>query len=536
MTTAKKMIDVAASYIGTKGDHNIFNKWYWVDYTKTYTRDPGTAWCACFCSYVAMKAGLKCSYSASAAGFATQFSRIPVEQEDSVKPGDIVIFNWDGRTDTGWSDHVGIVEWSTIGQDGRFGTIEGNTGNEAEGQVLRVTRTNWGNYFTAFYRPKYDSTTATSAKSTAPSTKSSKVLYGIDVSSNQPENIFNLVKADFGIVKATGNPQSYSWNYKNPYAATQGKQALAKTGCLGFYHFTWGKAAKDEAKLFVDYVKSLGYLGKAMLVIDYEAEALSLGRSWVKQLCDETKKLAGYAPVIYASGNVITNQNLKSLGYPIWCANYYKAYDPIYGYDTSGMKIWSGCEDAILWQFTSEGYLNGYSERLDMNEFRGSKEDWKKYTGEKGSSTPTPAPTPTPTPSPTPAKKSIEEIAKEVIAGKWGNGDDRNRKLTNAGYSYKKVQEKVNDILVEKAAQDVIAGKYGNGAKRINALRSIGLDPDRVQQRVNEILSGNSYDIDAVAEDVIAGKYGNGQARIDALRRAGYDPDEIQERVNELLS
>lgn len=491
MTTATKMISTAASYIGTKGDHNIFNKWYWVTYTKTYSHDPGTAWCACFQSYVAMKAGLKCSYSASAAGFATQFERIPVEKEHTVKKGDIVIFNWDGRTSTSWADHVGIVEWSTIGDNGLFGTIEGNTGNGAEGVVARVTRNNDSNYFTAFYRPKYEAEAATVPTASKDNTKAKKVLYGIDVSSNQPENIFNLVKADFGIVKATGNPQSYSWNFKNPYAKTQAKQALAKTGCLGFYHFTWGKAAKDEAKLFVDYVKSLGYLGKAMLVIDYEAEAVSLGRGWLKQLCDEVKRLAGYSPVIYASGSVITGQNLKGLGYPIWCANYYKGYSNVHGYDTSGMKIWSGCEDAILWQFTSSGYLNGYSKPLDLDAFFGSKADWAKYCGSGSSSTP--ASSSSSTSTSTTAKKSITTIAKEVLKGKWGNGDERKKKLTAAGYSYKKVQAKVNELLeaqsIEKAAKDVIAGKYGNNPERISALKKAGYDPEAVQKKVNELLS-----------------------------------------------
>lgn len=49
-------------------------------------------------------------------------------------------------------------------------------------------------------------------------------------------------------------------------------------------------------------------------------------------------------------------------------------------------------------------------------------------------------------------KKSIEEIAKEVIAGKWGNGDDRKNKLTNAGYNYSEVQAKVN-VLLKPATQ-----------------------------------------------------------------------------------
>jgi len=44
-------------------------------------------------------------------------------------------------------------------------------------------------------------------------------------------------------------------------------------------------------------------------------------------------------------------------------------------------------------------------------------------------------------------KKSIEEIAKEVIAGKWGNGEDRKNKLANAGYNYSEVQAKVNELL-----------------------------------------------------------------------------------------
>lgn len=43
--------------------------------------------------------------------------------------------------------------------------------------------------------------------------------------------------------------------------------------------------------------------------------------------------------------------------------------------------------------------------------------------------------------------KSIEEIAKEVIAGKWGNGTERKNKLMAAGYAYSAVQEKVNELL-----------------------------------------------------------------------------------------
>lgn len=43
--------------------------------------------------------------------------------------------------------------------------------------------------------------------------------------------------------------------------------------------------------------------------------------------------------------------------------------------------------------------------------------------------------------------KSVDEIAKEVIRGDWGNGAERKEKLTAAGYDYAAVQKKVNKLL-----------------------------------------------------------------------------------------
>ena len=44
-------------------------------------------------------------------------------------------------------------------------------------------------------------------------------------------------------------------------------------------------------------------------------------------------------------------------------------------------------------------------------------------------------------------KKTVAEIAKEVIQGKWGNGDERKKRLTAAGYDYAVIQSKVNELL-----------------------------------------------------------------------------------------
>jgi len=215
-----------------------------------------------------------------------------------------------------------------------------------------------------------------------------KVLYGIDVSSNQPERIVRDVPNDFAIVKMGGNPHEdgsgrpLSWNFVNPSAKQQSADAMKKHGRLGLYWFGYGKEARVEADFFIKQVKALGYLGRAMLVLDYEEDVLARGQTWVKKFCDRVAELAGYKPVIYASGGVITSQNLRSLGYPIWCANYYKGYEPIYGYDTTGCTIWRGCEDSVLWQYTSSGHLDGYDGPLDCNVFYGG--DWARYAGPEG--------------------------------------------------------------------------------------------------------------------------------------------------------
>lgn len=45
------------------------------------------------------------------------------------------------------------------------------------------------------------------------------------------------------------------------------------------------------------------------------------------------------------------------------------------------------------------------------------------------------------------SKKTVSQLADEVIAGKWGNGDARKKKLEAAGYDYDAVQKEVNKQL-----------------------------------------------------------------------------------------
>ncbi len=54
---------------------------------------------------------------------------------------------------------------------------------------------------------------------------------------------------------------------------------------------------------------------------------------------------------------------------------------------------------------------------------------------------------PAPQKSAAPKQKTVDELAREVIRGLWGNGAERKTRLCNAGYSYKAVQARVNEIL-----------------------------------------------------------------------------------------
>ena len=106
---------------------------------------------------------------------------------------------------------------------------------------------------------------------------------------------------------------------------------------------------------------------------------------------------------------------------------------------------------------------------------------------------------PAPTPKPS---KSVDELAQEVIAGLWGNQPERQQRLEAAGYDYYAVQARVNEILapapaptpsksVDDLAREVIRGDWGNGQERKDRLTAAGYDYSTVQARVNEMLSGN---------------------------------------------
>ena len=184
---------------------------------------------------------------------------------------------------------------------------------------------------------------------------------------------------------------------------------------------------------------------------------------------------AGYYCGIYASQSWFNNQLAGSElnRYDKWVAQW-----PTSGGAQKGLGVDPNSRTGLsMWQFTSAARFNNYGGNLDAN--YAYKDSYR--VGDVAPSQPT---------QPT---KSIDEIAREVLNGAWGNGDDRKNRLTAAGYDYNAVQNKVNELAEvsnkksnEEIAAEVLAGKWGNGEDRKNRLAQAGYDYNTIQDIVNK--------------------------------------------------
>lgn len=305
-------------------------------------------------------------------------------------------------------------------------------------------------------------------------------MNGIDISAWQGDAGIDLAKVpyDFCIVKATEGT-----DYKNRYFAAHCDKVLSRKKLLGAYHYANGGNPQKEADYFLAYAKK--YIGKAILVLDWEAKNNHLfgvkDLEWCLQWCSYVQKKTGIKPLIYIQKSAM--DAVKKAGYGLWVAQY-----PDYEWTGYQEHPWNeGKYNCLIRQYTSVGKLSGYAGNLDLNKAYISAASWNKQAGKVKTTSTT-------------AKKSVNTLAKEVLAGKWGNGTDRKNRLVKAGYDYNKVQTAVNklvkasqmsqDKIINAVAHEVIAGRWGNGADRKARLTKAGYDPDKIQKRVNEILGG----------------------------------------------
>ena len=308
--------------------------------------------------------------------------------------------------------------------------------------------------------------------------------WGIDISKWQKGFNFDKAKAEgveFIILRG-----AYS-NSKDSCFEDFYKSCKDKGIPVGVYHYSMAQTvqdAKNEAKLMLSILKGKQFEYPIYLDVEDKTQA-KLGKSAltsiIKTYCDTLEK-AGYYVGIYSTSIYLNSYtNIAELRkYDKWIAQWYTHR--------------SFTIDHGMWQF------GGETNYLRSNKVAGGVCDqdyaYKDYptimrnTGlngfKKADNTNTPPVQEKPV-------KSVSEVVKEVIDSKWGNGDDRKKKLTAAGYNYHEIQAKVNERCkpkktVDQLAREVIAGQWGTGLNRKNRLTQAGYDYNAVQKRVNELL------------------------------------------------
>lgn len=348
------------------------------------------------------------------------------------------------------------------------------------------------------------------------------IMKGIDVCGYQGTIDFKKVKAsgvEVVIIKAgvryTAVP---TWEENFANAKNNGMR-------VGAYWYSYANSfveLKKEIQAFIAALK-----GKQLdfpVYIDLEESSqFNKGKAFCTELvevfCSEMRA-AGYFSGVYCSTYWYTacvdEETRKK--YPAWIADYRSKcyYEGEYG----------------VWQYDA-AYVPGVQNTCDRDmvyidyatEIK--KDGWNNYPKAI---------------IPSEVKKSVDELAREVINGLWGNKQERYDKLTAAGYSYEDVQARVNEILYKTAKTDreialeVIVGEWSNGDERFRLLTDAGYEYHRIQRIVNDILfAPNLKPVDEVAQEVINGKWGYGPDRRDRLTAAGYDYDEVQKCVNQVL-
>lgn len=320
------------------------------------------------------------------------------------------------------------------------------------------------------------------------------MIKGIDVSSWQGNIDFAKVKAsgiDFVIIRAgygretRQNDNCFEVNYRNAKAAGLD---------VGAYWYSYADSAEDtvkEAKACMEVIKGKKF--EFPIYFDLEEQSqFAKGRNFcdsiIKAFCGELEK-NGYLAGLYCSTYYLNNYISNAIAgkYALWVAQY--NYRCTYTANKYG-----------IWQYSSEGRINGISGNVDMDYCytdypnivkNGGYNGYKKTTAKKTTATEKK----TTSTATTVKKKTVDELAKEVIVGKWAAGDERKQKLIAAGYDYSKVQARVNELMVnqtlksvDEIAKEVIQGKWGNGDERKQKLISSGYDYGKVQARVNELM------------------------------------------------
>lgn len=292
-------------------------------------------------------------------------------------------------------------------------------------------------------------------------------MKGIDVSQWQGNIDFNAVKKsgiDFVIIRA-GYGREIS--QKDPYFEQNYARAKAAGLNVGAYWYSYANSAEDAKKEAKTCTQVLaGKQFEYPIYFDIEensqfAKGTMFCSSLVQTFCDtliDAGYYAGFYTGYYAVMNYITAEVRKK--YAFWLAHWTSSpsYTGVYGLWQNGTAIVNGVVGEVDHNY---GYID-YPTIIKNGGYNGFKKTNVSEKNTVSNSTNVVA-----------KKKTINELAKEVISGKWGIGDERKRRLNTAGYDYNAVQKKVNELMTNNSTSTVtytvkagdtltaIAKKYG---------------------------------------------------------------------------
>lgn len=330
---------------------------------------------------------------------------------------------------------------------------------------------------------------------------------GPDISSHQGDIDITALSSqvDFFIFRSHyGLTQDSKANRNISLAMQNGKP-------FGLYIYSYAlntARAAEEAKRVIEYANSIPIKPK-FLVIDmedadgYKARNGMPSNQTLKDICTvecEAFEKAGYYAMIYASTSWFKNQLAGLNRFDRWVAHW-----PVSGGKQKGNAVDpSGESDATcgIWQFTSEGRLNGYNGNLDMNYCY-------KDILVKGNNTQEVPKVENPNIATVSPSGTTLELAYRVMKKEFG--DDVTRK-NNLGARYEEVQGFINHIFtvsLDTLVEETKAGKYGNNPIRSTVL---GARYQEVQDRINNSSNSSNSIIHIVQSrdtlSAIASKYG----------------------------
>ena len=215
-------------------------------------------------------------------------------------------------------------------------------------------------------------------------------MNGVDLSDVQYKNGLDLPafyekhkdRIGFYIIKCSRAAESVNDSFK-----AWADFLTAKGAAWGAYMFLNNDQKKVGGVIEADYFVSFmaPYIGTAVLFVDYEGDNMGFaaGEEYLLACLERIRDRTGLTPIVYTQQSRVSRLGkIQAAGFPLWVAKYGKNPKRT---ELSKTETISAAEIApytkpVIFQYSSETYLDGYKGKLDADIFYGGPEEWKALT------------------------------------------------------------------------------------------------------------------------------------------------------------